>query len=416
MSDDVHDEVLNGNGLFGAYIRESQELANALLAAIPELDEAAAATRDAIADWIGIVIHAPNAAAGVSLAAAQSVNEMMDLLVECVNGRGRPALKSCRSLFELMLTMKDVIADPVARERYEDHRWVIFQQVADLEGVRTPRRKGDAHHRKKIQRWVKPEYDRVISKYGSRFRLGWREETIAAAASRHGLAAEYEFYRLASGVLHGSSGGVIGQYVLDRIHGTPAPVYRTGAALALCPDAFERGTRYFRTMVLDTEAVVGTGGTADALLACSRLLQVAQTYRDYFQGLDEQWWETIPRGRLIATAGITTLGICRWFIHDINRNRIREALPPESLPPSQADALAEIVETRKAGLPIPGVDDSEVIAVAFPAIRLLPKPESSWRHAGELLQQPTLAVPGREGSMTIERQLEWLDRRRHRDE
>ena len=397
------------SGTFASWVRESASMADQLLTTLPALDHAAEGVRESIRDWIGVIINAPAATSALSLAASQSANETLDLLVECVHGRGRPALKACRSLFELLLTVKDVIADPDARERYEEHRWVAFGIASDIESRRPALKKGDLHWRRKTERLVRPEYDRVLAKYGDRFRRGWRSDTLASAAERHGMTADYDYYRLSSVILHGSSGGVLGQYLLHLSEADAKPVYRTGLALTLCPEALERGTRYFRATVAETKSIVGAGATFDLLAALSELRRAAADYRRYIEDLDEQWWKNIPRGTIMAVAAVSSLGSCRWYMFDTSRQALREAITPSNIPTFQHEALEEIVAARKAGRGIPGVDDSELVTVTVIGIRLLPKEGSRWRPAGELLQQPAAgAVTAPLGFDTILRSPGWL--------
>ncbi|MCA1702329.1 MAG: DUF5677 domain-containing protein [Actinobacteria bacterium] len=317
-------------------------------------------------------------------------------------------MKACRSLFELLLTVKAVVQDPVERERYEDHRWVVLALAADMESARPVRQKGDLHWRRKTQRRIKPEFDRVIRKYGTAFKLGWRQGTLRDAATRYGLSQDYEFYRLTSAVLHGSSGGALGHYLLDTLDGEQAPVYRVGLALGLCPEGFERGLRYFRQIVDETTSVVGEGGTENLLGACAQLMACSSRYRRFLDDFDEQLWKTAPRGQIVAVAIVYSTGRCKWYLHDTNRKQMREAVEPDSLPASQRDALDRVIAARRSGRQVPGVSESEVLSMAIIGVKVIPKPNSHWRYQGELLQQAN-DLTGSPSFEVVERPPGWLD-------
>lgn len=378
---------LEASERFRAFVHQTCGMADAILDAVPQLDEAAEELRRRIADWIGVVINAPDALVGVTLASSQAGNEVLDLLFDCCTGRGRPALKASRSLFELLLTMKDIVSDTAACERYEDHRWVAFGMALDLDKGRPVRRKGEAHHRKKAERIIRPEYERVLAQYGGRFRLGWREGTLAGAADRHDLQDDYEFYRLASAVLHGSSGGVLGQYVIDQ--DAQVPVYRTGPALDLCPDALERGMAYFEQLAELTHPWAGDVAV-ELAEACRAVRQTALAYRSYLEDTSSSWWATVPRGMVVAVAAVDALGRCRWYLHDTGSDQIRLANPPRHIPDEAAAYLKEIVDERTAGRSLPGIGDDEVVSVLMIGCRATPKRGSTWRPTLGVLQQKSL--------------------------
>jgi len=384
-------------------------IANDLLAALPRLDAAAGKMHQEIAVWMEFVVNGPHATLALTHTIGQAANEMLDLLYECAHGRGRPALKSCRSLFDIWITIKDITGDPKAGRRYEDHRWVVFQQVAELENRRPIRRKGDSHRRHKALRRVAPEAARVLQQYGPRFQHSWRQDSLFDASARHGLVEDYQFFRLASAVMHGSSGGVLGQYVAESAHGSETRTYRVGGALSLCPDAFEHGLRYFQGIVQDVECILGVAETAEVLALCSELVATSPGYRDYIEDLDGRWWADVPGNHLVPVVSISSLGICRWYLYDPSRHAVREAEKPGAIPFPAADgSLQQIIRARKDGHVIPGVQTTDVLTVAMPGVRLRLKKRSSWRHAGELLQYSWQVKEGVERFKVIKRPSDWL--------
>src|SRR5207253_1751324 len=49
----------------------------------------------------------------------------------------------------------------------------------------------------------------AVRLYGRQFRRTWSSQDLSTRARRHGLETLYEFYRMASSVLHGTAGGSI---------------------------------------------------------------------------------------------------------------------------------------------------------------------------------------------------------------
>lgn len=377
---------------FGGYLGNCAELANLILDSVSGLDEVLFVAQDELGNWISLVTSAHSYSNGSTLAYAQAANEFLDLLFDLAHGRGRPAIKASRSLFELSVTVKDILVDPEACGRYEDHRWVTFAQAIELESMQPLRHKGDAHRRKKAARWVKPHVERVMAEYGPAFRRNWRTSNLADAAERHGLGEEYEFYRIASGVLHGAAGGVLGQYVLAGADDEARPVYRTGVALALCPEAFRRGVRYFAEIVSDSVEQVGEGGVQDLLEACERVLSLQADYEEFIDELDANLWTSTVRHEVITAAVIDSVGRCSWYIHDTRRKELREALPPTDLSDAQRDSLRELIRQIKGGTVEIPANRYGQYSVMMIAVQAKPKPGSKWVHAGYLLDQQPLAV------------------------
>jgi hypothetical protein len=155
-------------------------------------------------------------------------------------------MKSARTLFELLVTAKDVVGGSwTMADRYDRHRWVVWRDLADLED-RTHRghlSRQQAHARKVERREVDRNAAASLADYGSGFRRAWHPETLRERADSHGLGDDYEWYWLASAVLHGAAGGIVGTYT--RVQGGPQ-LHRTGSAIGLAPDALASGLRWAR--------------------------------------------------------------------------------------------------------------------------------------------------------------------------
>lgn len=369
-------------------LNESTDVSSHILDSLPELEADAARFHLAISTWVGLLVDS-NHPEGIKRACSQAANEGIDLVMECLRGSGRPALKAARSLFELRLTTVDIVHDPTQLQRYEDHQWVVWKLNLDLESAKPARHRGDAHRRRKAEREIRPEFDRVVASYGPAFRRSWRTESLADVARRLGMMRDYDFYRLASGVLHGSSGGVIGQFVIESVEGGDVPVHRTGLAIGLCPDAWRAGLRHLRGIVEESSSLLGAGGTEELLFAISALDHRSQDFEDFMIQFDREMWATVDRGTIDAIAVIDLRGHCRWFVRDTRRNVLREAVPPASgvVSPEQRSAIDRFCDLRRRGASIDGVSADETMTVQLFGVHLEPQPGSKWRHSGLLMQQ-----------------------------
>jgi hypothetical protein len=220
----------------------------------------------------------------------QAVNDFSDLCFELVTCRGRPALRASRALFEHLINYRDVTDDPESQQRYERHHAVAAQVEADAE-IGLNRLTGDVaksvrHMLRKLRRDSKKDYDEAIASYGSTFRARWAKTDLRERAKRLGLDQEYEFYRLASMVLHGSAGGAKG--TLSSAY--PAPVHRTGAALQLCPPAYVKGLTYFRLLIEHAGTVTPEVATQPLIDALSDALALWSDYRRVLLEIDAHTW------------------------------------------------------------------------------------------------------------------------------
>jgi hypothetical protein len=214
-----------------------------------------------------------------------------------------------------------------------------------------------------------------IAQYGSSFRANWASASLRDRATKYGLGHEYEFYRLASMVLHGSAGGAKG--TLSTAY--PLPVQRTGPSLQLCPPAYVQGLTYFRGLVEramnDLPGVTG----APLLTLLDKSLEVWPEYRRLLTKWDEELW---PED--IQDVGIGPYAILavsrgnrrRWYLHDRALELVIQADPPA--PGDLTQEQTHSIDLFIAGLP-PGdgrTDDWTTFGV--PWIRVIPKAGAKW--------------------------------------
>jgi hypothetical protein len=211
---------------------------------------------------------------------AQASNDYLDLLYEATCGRGRPALRTARTLFEHLVNYRSIDTDSAMAERYCDHE--SLGAVLDLE-LNTAQedefegklRKRFRHWRNRLERTHYSAAKAAIGKYGPSYRSSWAVRTVLERARVHGLEGDYDFYRLCSAISHGTASGTIG--IRAEVAGTD--VVRTGPALSLVPLALRYGNRYFSMILTDTISYLG----ADA---SHRLRRVTQSIEDSLADFD----------------------------------------------------------------------------------------------------------------------------------
>jgi hypothetical protein len=148
----------------------------------------------------------------VSVVLTQATNDLIDLLFDSCSGRGRPALRAARSLYELAVTLPEVVGDDARAERYMDHLAVAVASEAKLarpeRALRGPARRRYARRRAVLGRESASRVDAAEAKYGRAFKRSWADGSLRDRATKAGFDDEdYEFYRLSSAILHGAAGG-----------------------------------------------------------------------------------------------------------------------------------------------------------------------------------------------------------------
>lgn len=320
-------------------------------------------------------LHSSTAGTGLGALSTQATNAFVDIVYDLRHGRGRPALTNVRSLFELLVTTLDIVGSKKLDTRYRDHEWVVLQQQAELtfelELLPTKERSALRHQQKKIKRDYRAKYDEVVARYGSSFARSWAAEDLALRAARHGLEKEYDFYRVASAVLHGSAGGIMGL----RAEIESATVFRLGPALSLCPPALLQALRYYGMFV---RALRQRGGPAvpELLAKIEEARRRWQEYRRAIMRLDRSIWPDAPPAVPTVIFAFKEGGAFRqWYVHDPLAGQVCEASPPKSLPADLEKTLDELIATVSTM-----ASPSELITVALPGIAPRPRPGAKWQH------------------------------------
>lgn len=342
--------------------------------------------------WVNEVVkfvhginHGPK---GLSALVTQAANDFLDLITDICRGRGRPALRSARSLFELLITLHDITSSPELAERYFRHQFVVAQQIATLDMgediLPRKQRRAALHAKKKLLRDSKENFESALSDYGTGFKRAWASHDLLSRARKHGFQDEYEFYRLASSVLHGSSGGALG--LISDIEGQT--VHRQGPALELCPLALLYGLWFMSK--LGDRLGNDLGGPSAARLSehLSHCLSYWTTYRTEVRKIDRSIWpspaEPVSILPVIAFASLPR--VRRWYLWDQSRNLICAALPPDHLPKEQANMVDSVIADHLEQRPT----STELITMVVIGAPARPKPGATWQPSGTVMSQRVL--------------------------
>jgi hypothetical protein len=270
----------------------------------PGLEESVRGINDPLARFLSFVMAASPPPSVIGIVLSQSAAEFTDLLFDIRVGRGRPALKGTRSLFELLVTAHDVLSSEELSNRYLDHA-VMSQRVnaeitIDAEELGGAAKKSALHRANKIKRATQPQYEALLRKYGRDFVTRWAGRDLRTRAEGHGLLSEYAYYSLVSAVLHGSAGGALG--LVSNIDG--ATVRRVGPALGICPMAFLQGLRFFDAIVALVGKSVANQEAMALRGALRQLRRLWPIYRTTLLELDRSMWPATP-----PPAGVAILAI-----------------------------------------------------------------------------------------------------------
>ncbi|MEU8280325.1 DUF5677 domain-containing protein [Microbispora bryophytorum] len=349
----------------------------------PELLRAIEACVAELQPFILFAYSASSAGHAGAVVANQAFNDFIDLCFDLCVCRGRSALREARALFEHLVNFLDVTSDPDLAKRYELHGAVAAQIEAAAkyghEFLSGNELRGARHVLGKLARESRPDYEMAIANYGLRFRKNWANSTLKDRADRHGLGGEYDFYRLASAVLHGSAGGVKGTLSSQY----ERPVHRAGPALELSPLAYLKGLEYFRKFILAIAPLGVRGGEKHVVAAIDAALALWPDYRRVMMQMDRDIWPEEGPVQAMAVLGINRSGDRKWFLHDFDTGRIIDAEPP--VEGELTEGHKEQVQIILSRLPAPEYRD-EWVTVAMLGVRVTPRRGASWRLDTDILQ------------------------------
>lgn len=335
----------------------------------------------------------------------QALNEYLELLTASVSGRGRSALKSARSLFELALTMTEVATNPVLAERYMDHlsvtRALYGGLQAELHLLRGSERKSLQFQKMKARRDTSADVENAKSRWGPGFVRQWHEGNNRDRANALAFPEEdYAFYRFSSSLLHGSAGGTLGTIL--EVDGET--VHRVGPALALVPVALCYGLRFFHRIV-DTYIDHWPSEPARRLRATVKGLEKAWPYlRAAVLAEDRELWPSQPPITTLAVLGIGPHNTRMWYVHDVSTNQIARAEPPDDEDIGEQsrraieDLRREVAEQAPWNDPDVTLGGTGLVTVSVLGVVVTPARNAKWMPAETILvgsQRTVGSVSGR---------------------
>lgn len=312
---------------------------------LPEYGRAVGQLRRELGAFGGLV-H-PIGHRGVSLLWVQTANDFVDLLDDIGMGRGRPAMRGLRSIYESLITMLDIASGGSdTADRYAEQYAVVMYRAATmtagLTGLTGNDLRSERHRRRKQERIHKQAHDEAISNSGGRLRRSWTEESLGDRAARHGYAADYDLYRVLSSSTHVSAGGVGG---VERRYGDGS-VVRLGPDLLNCPMALNEGLRYFRLFIESLSA--HTGIAAERLIGSLSVLESLRgSYRKLISRIDSDMWpDHLPIGMVVVRALLPD-GQRKWLLHDNQQWRIIECSDPKNATQQQIESAEQLLDTAE---------------------------------------------------------------------
>lgn len=247
---------------------------------------------------------------------------------------GRAAALLARALFEHLINFMDVTdSDTNTSERFLDHRHVVAEQLSQrtwtIGGLSRARQKTEKKRLEALGIAAARPVREAIAKYGPRFRGSWAEGTVKARAERLGMEAGYVGYRVLSGVVHGSSGGLRG--LVRSIKG--GTTLRVGPDLELTALAFEEGLGSFLEFVRALRIVVDRIECEELEARTYQVLGHLEEVRDVCAKLDRKMWPKNPAPVAVVSAvAIYPEGKVRWYLHDFRDETMTLAETPDPEP------------------------------------------------------------------------------------
>lgn len=324
-------------------------------------------------------------------------NDWLDLLIDCQTGRGRTALRSARSLFEISLVTPELMQNDALAQRFIDHKAVVAEKFAVLEADmpfrRGKGRKSAEHARHKWRRRWSRDADAARAAYGTGFERGWDTKSVRERAIAAGRDAEYDAYRVSSATVHGGSGALFGTYLT---YPDDKPVHRFGPNLMSCPFALLYGEISFRSF-LECLRSDGFEPADEVLAALDELRLQWLAFEHAMLEIDSQIWPEEAPDHYRFVAVVSPSGVTRLYLHDPENGRVIRARPDTNSEWARA-RVTEAAGRLQRDHPNRQSDQS----VWLMGARGVPMRGAIWEPAIEILPDPGVtALPIRPGTRNV---------------
>lgn|GEM_PF-1486717 len=329
----------------------------------------------------------PDSAANHILTAA--ANDAAALLRHVDHFDGRSAAHAARAVIEHLVNLRDISSSVEnTSERYLDHRFVTANQVSrhrwHLQLLNRRARGKEIERLDRLGRLAARPLAAALARWGGGFSRGWATGSLFDRAAAHGLSEQYEAYRILSGVIHGSAGGLAG--LVRDIQGTT--VHRFGPDMELAAMAYREGLLAVY-LIADHLVSLTDQREAERLRGLTaNLLHDAQLVAEALRREDRKMWPTVPSPPpYVSVAGIFPSGRVRWYVHDTMTEMVALADPPEQVPDQLAVLTADVVESGAVG------SNGRPVSAMFANVSLTPRADATWVPAASVLVPP--GHPGR---------------------
>ena len=325
--------------------------------------------------------HDPIIHGAVSAFINNAANDWVDLMYDCIHGRGRTAIRSARSLFESSLVAQQLVHDQGLCSRYLDHQAITAMGMIDFDPTVALRQGNDqrsaGHARKKALRFWKPKADAALTKYGSGFRRQWDSQSVRARAEAAGRLGEYEGFRVASATVHASSGalfGTVGTYRENfRVHRVGPNVSAVSTALAYALDPFQ--------IILSAIRPFAEGPVDQLVAHLEEVRRVWPAFNQVMAEIDAGIWPSSPPEHLVVLALVTPVSTWTYWLFDPDNNVVIECWPQSADAGLADQSVRELVDQLCAHHP----NRASSLSVHLLGCRGVPKPGAGWRSASEVL-------------------------------
>ncbi len=183
MSGQMPSSSARGSGLpYAQVLLAPMHFGSELDTAAPELMDALKATVEEAVTTCRIWVATLAAPQASGVVVNQAVNDYVDLVFELSTGRGRPAIRAARAVFEHLVNLRELQSVPGLGARYLANHDVADQLEASIElGVDRlvgNERRSERHRLHKMGRDSTPGYESALDAYGPGFRRQWQDRSL----------------------------------------------------------------------------------------------------------------------------------------------------------------------------------------------------------------------------------------------
>lgn len=283
---------------------------------LPEWRATIEAARDTLFRFAMSIVNAQTVHLATRLIVNQAVSDFADVLHDADRLSGRSAMRGTRALIEHAINLRTVIDDKKQADRYIDHldRGHVLMSEVDT-GVRIlPDAYGKATRRrlKTAGERAARRFTSALERHGSGFRRQWTSENLADRAEAQDQSSLYEFYRLASLTIHGSSASMIGARRPNEF----GFVNRIGLDPGAAPPALFGALQAMWNILSTLENSNLPGDYDGAVDSLQAIVDWWAAYHQVAFSFEKAFFEDEERPVAPTIVAISRTGKRRWYVED----------------------------------------------------------------------------------------------------